>query len=246
MSWRPATNRREWKTSRPIGPDGHAHDLFGITAEVEVDPSNEATGATRPVVYTEVPEFPDSPEPSTWITNAVALEPAEARDAAYVLLRLSAACADRTEPPHGYMPFLTGSRMGVEDSQWICATPFCDSVDDLLYEYDDEWRKAGRVHTEPNRICRVYSSRADAVDACWAHAERWWKGEPPAVPSIPGYRVLPPGWACFVGRDHNMWIVGPGNAGHGKISGGNLSSALHCYADECWKEYEAKEPGDAT
>lgn len=151
---------------------------------------------------------------------------------------------DTAEPPHGYMPFLTGGSMGDHEQRWVCATPFCDCVDDLLYQsYDDAWQMDSNELAEPSRIRRTYTSRADAVAGAWDHARRWWGGEPPRVDAIPGYRSLPAGWTIFVGRDHNMWIAGPKPGdGHGKISGSTLSSALQCYADECWRDHG----GDAS
>jgi len=119
------------------------------------------------------------------------------------------------KPPRGYMPFLVEYQC---ECRWACATPHCDSAEDLVYEVEDdetferidilEWR--GEIHDQRERILRLFETREGAVEACWNHARRWWDGEPPAVPGIPDYDVLPDGYAIFVEvEQRRVWLRYP-------------------------------------
>lgn len=147
---------------------------------------------------------------------------------------------DKSKPPHGYMPFQFAARG--DDPRWVCATPFADDTDGLLYgrsHGDDAWEHDADHLASNSRICRTYAKREDAVAACWAHADRWWDGEPPKCPAVSGYRELPPNYAIFVDTCHSVWYVRPDGTMSGEISSDSLWSGLRCYADDCWKEYNA-------
>lgn len=143
-------------------------------------------------------------------------------------------------PPRGYMPFLVEHR---SHRGWVVATPFCDAADEIVAEVQDpdpetwegidvlEWE--GDVHQERHRVLGVFDTREGAVEAAWAHAGRWWGGEPPDAPSIPTYEGLPADYAIFVeASQRRIWLSYPDGSCTGEISGVCLSSGIQMYADQ--------------
>lgn len=143
-----------------------------------------------------------------------------------------------TEPPHGYMPFLVEHR---GERKWVCATPHCDDADALVRDVEHpatfkfinilDWN--GEAYDVSRRILRLFDSRDEAVLACWRHASKFWHGEPPPVPAIPAYYMLPPGYTILVeAEQRRVWLVLPDGKMTGKVSGTCLSTGLNVYKDQ--------------
>jgi hypothetical protein len=148
-------------------------------------------------------------------------------------------------PPHGYCPFEVETQ---GHKGWVCATPLCDDTDDLCADVwgtdlngVGDWvpfrHYKGHEHTR-SRICRFFETEEEATEACWDHAQTWWRGEPPEAPAIPHWHNrMAPGYRIFIeAEQRRMWLVKPDGSVTGEVSGVCLSSALDVYRDQTWQE----------
>ena len=149
-------------------------------------------------------------------------------------------------PPRGYQPFEVEfkGRHG-----WVCATPHCDDAEALCYqvwvlspdntfgEHVEFLDYEGPGNEDRARVCRFFETEAHAIEGCWEHARRWWKGEPPDVGAVPYWdNRLPPGYRIFIEvEQHRMWLVKP-DITTGEVSGVTLSAAMDVYCKQAWAD----------
>lgn len=108
MSWKRIKERATWTTCQAVEPNGSRFDTVGVTAIVELDTALEPAGPKLPVLFTEAPEFPEDEEPTSFFESAVALEPGQARELAWSLLRLAEECKPEERVFNAYLAMMNG------------------------------------------------------------------------------------------------------------------------------------------